>query len=37
MLEEFALQGHLQHRTEPQSIGYGNEIGFDYVSPKAAP
>ena len=34
ILEEFALQGHLQRRNEPQSIGYGNEIGFDYVSSK---
>jgi hypothetical protein len=36
ILEEFALKGHLERRNEPQSIGYGNEIGFDYVSPKAA-
>ena len=36
ILEEFALKGHLERRSEPQSIGYGNEIGFDYVSPKAA-
>ena len=35
ILEEFALKGHLQRRNEPQSIGYGNEIGFDYVPPKA--
>ena len=35
-LERLALQGHLQRRNEPQSIGYGNEIGFDYVSPKNA-
>src|SRR5262245_56226615 len=34
ILEEFALSGHLQRRNEPQSIGYGNEHGFDYVSPK---
>lgn len=34
MLEDVALQGHLQRRHELQSIGYGNEIGFDYVSPK---
>jgi hypothetical protein len=35
ILEEFALQGHLRRRNEPQSIGYGNEIGFDYVSLKS--
>jgi hypothetical protein len=35
ILGEFAFNGHLQRRSEPQSIGYGNEIGFDYVSPKA--
>ena len=34
ILEEFASQGHLRRRNEPQSIGYGNEIGFDYVSSK---
>jgi hypothetical protein len=34
ILEEFALKGHLQRRNEPQSIGYGNEIGFDYIHPK---
>jgi hypothetical protein len=33
-LEEFALQGHLQRRHEPQSIGYGSEIGFDYITPE---
>jgi len=33
-LKELASQGHLHRRDEPQSIGYGNEIGFDYVSPK---
>jgi hypothetical protein len=36
ILEQFVMQGHLQRRSEPQSIGYGNEIGFDYVSPRAA-
>jgi hypothetical protein len=36
ILEEFALQGHLERRNQPQSIGYGNEIGFDYVACKAA-
>jgi|ERR1700758_5221293 hypothetical protein len=35
ILEEFALQGHLERRNEPQSIGYGSEIGFDFVSQKA--
>ena len=30
-LEELASQGVLQRRAEPQSIGYGNEVGFDYV------
>jgi len=34
ILEEFALNGYLQRRTEPQSIGYGNEHGFDYIPPK---
>lgn len=34
VLDEVAAQGHLQRRHEPQSMGYGNEIGFDYVSPK---
>ena len=31
LLEDFASQGFLRRRAEPQSIGYGNEIGFDYV------
>jgi hypothetical protein len=31
-LEDFASQGFLQRRTEPQSIGCGNEIGFDCSS-----
>jgi hypothetical protein len=35
ILEEFTSQGHLQRRNQPQSIGYGSEIGFDFVSPKA--
>jgi len=34
ILEEFALTGKLQRRDEPQSIGYGNEAGFDYIPPK---
>ena len=35
ILEEFVLKGNLQRRNEPQSIGYGNEIGFNYIPPKA--
>ena len=35
ILEEFALNGQLRRRDLPQSIGYGNEIGFDYIPPKA--
>jgi hypothetical protein len=34
VLEQFALKGRLQRFDEPHSIGYGNEIGFDYVPPK---
>lgn len=30
-LEDLAVHGILQRRTEPQSIGYGDEVGFDYV------
>jgi|HubBroStandDraft_1064217.scaffolds.fasta_scaffold360226_2 hypothetical protein len=30
-LQALASQGILQRRVERQSIGYGNEIGFDYV------
>lgn len=30
-LEELAARGILRRRGEPQSIGYGDEIGFDYV------
>jgi hypothetical protein len=30
-LEELATRGLLQRREEFQSIGYGNESGFDYV------
>ena len=33
ILEQFALKGRLQRRDKPQSIGYGNETGFDYVPP----
>src|SRR5262249_23626340 len=29
-LEDLALQGLLRRRDELQSIGYGNEIGFDF-------
>ena len=31
ILEELASRGILQRRVELQSIGYGSEIGFDYV------
>jgi hypothetical protein len=31
LLEDFASQVLLRRRSEPQSIRYGNEIGFDYV------
>jgi hypothetical protein len=31
ILEGLASQGILQRRHELQSIGYGSEIGFDYV------
>jgi hypothetical protein len=31
ILEDLAVRGILQRRNEPQSIGYGNEAGFDYV------
>jgi hypothetical protein len=30
-LEDLAVRGILQRRSEPQSIGYGDEVGFDYV------
>ena len=30
-LEDLAVHGILQRRSEPQSIGYGDEVGFDYV------
>jgi hypothetical protein len=30
-LEDLAVRGILQRRGEPQSIGYGDEAGFDYV------
>lgn len=30
-LQTLASQGILQRRSERQSIGYGNEIGFDYI------
>ena len=30
-LEDLASEGVLERRRELQSIGYGNEIGFDYV------
>jgi hypothetical protein len=30
-LEDFASQELFQRRAQPQSIGYGDEIGFDYI------
>ena len=33
-LEDLVDQGILQRRSERQSIGYGSEIGFDYVHSK---
>jgi hypothetical protein len=30
-LEDLSAQGVLQRRREVQSIGYGDEVGFDYV------
>jgi len=33
-LERLASQGILQRRSELQSIGYGSEVGFDYIHPK---
>ncbi|HLW83563.1 MAG TPA: hypothetical protein VKR60_00030 [Candidatus Sulfotelmatobacter sp.] len=30
-LEDLAAEGVLQRRREVQSIGYGDEVGFDYV------
>lgn len=30
-LQALASQGILQRRAERQSVGYGNEIGFDYL------
>jgi hypothetical protein len=30
-LEDLAVRGILLRRSEPQSIGYGDEAGFDYV------
>lgn len=35
LLEDLTTRGVLQRRVEPQSIGYGNEIGFDYVTPRS--
>jgi hypothetical protein len=31
-LHDLAQQGFLQRRDELQSIGFGNEIGFDFVA-----
>jgi len=36
-LQELAARGSLQYRGEVQSIGYGDEVGFDYVKPPIAP
>jgi hypothetical protein len=33
VLEELAVKGILQRRREVQSIGYGDEIAFDYFPP----
>ncbi len=35
-LEDLAAQGFLRRRSEVQSIGYGDEIAFDYVRSAAA-
>jgi hypothetical protein len=32
-LEDLASQGVLQRRAGVQSIGYGDEVGFDYIAP----
>lgn len=34
-LNELMLQGRLAQRDILQSIGYGNETGFDFISPKS--
>ena len=31
ILDDLTTRGILERRREPQSIGYGNEIGFDFV------
>jgi len=36
-LEDLAVRGILQRRNEPQSIGYGDEVGFDYVRSQEEP
>jgi hypothetical protein len=35
LLETLAVEGILQQRADVQSIGYGSEVGFDYVRPRA--
>ena len=34
ILKEMAVQGTLHRRAVLQGVGYGNEIGFDYIRPK---
>jgi hypothetical protein len=34
ILNDLASQGILRRRPVPQSIGYGYEVGFDYVPPQ---
>lgn len=30
-MDDLAVRGILHRRDEPQSLGYGNEVGFDYI------
>jgi len=32
VLDAFDVQGILRRRAERQSIGYGDEVGFDYLA-----